>query len=50
MIRIVAILTAGVVAVVLLIVIREIITTVASTGAAGLILRALLTPSGRRDR
>ena len=47
-IRVVAVLTAGLVASVLLMVIRDIFTTVASTSATGLIIRALLTsPSGR---
>ncbi|MGA5508893.1 hypothetical protein [Streptomyces umbrinus] len=41
-------MTAGLVAVVLLVVIREIVTTVASTSVVGLLVRALLTrPSGR---
>ncbi|MFF5147876.1 hypothetical protein ACFY6U_50610 [Streptomyces sp. NPDC013157] len=49
-IRVAAILTAGLVAAVLLVVIRDVITTMASTGVTGLILRAFLTPSDRRDR
>ncbi|WOT40655.1 hypothetical protein [Streptomyces coeruleorubidus] len=44
------ILTAGLVASVLLVVIRDIVTTVASTSVTGLILRALLTPASRRER
>lgn len=49
-IRVAAVLAAGVVTSVLLIVIRDIVTTMASTGATGLILRALLMPAGRRER
>ncbi|MFD5341517.1 hypothetical protein [Streptomyces hawaiiensis] len=49
-IRIAAILAAGLVASVLLVVIRDIVTTVASTSVTGLILKALLTPSSKRDR
>ncbi|MGW1620961.1 hypothetical protein [Streptomyces sp. NPDC002172] len=48
--RVAAILTAGVVAVVLLVVIRDVITTTASTGVTGLALRALFTPANRRDQ
>lgn len=44
------VLTGGLVVAVLLVVIRDIITTVASTGVTGLILKALLTPSSKRDR
>ncbi|MEU1407853.1 hypothetical protein ABZ471_36950 [Streptomyces sp. NPDC005728] len=49
-IRIAAVLTAGLVASVLLVVVRDIVTTVASTSATGLILRALLMLSNRRGR
>lgn len=49
-IRVAAVLTAGLVATVLLVVIRDIVTTVASTSVTGLILRALLPPSRRGDR
>ncbi|MGW0836513.1 hypothetical protein [Streptomyces prunicolor] len=49
-IGVVAVLTAGLVASVLLMVIRDIFTTVASTSATGLIIRALLTSSGGRER
>ncbi|GGZ22185.1 hypothetical protein GCM10010300_77400 [Streptomyces olivaceoviridis] len=49
-IRIAVILTAGLVVSVLLVVIRDIVTTVAGTSATGLILKALLTTSSRRDR
>ncbi len=49
-IRIAAILAAGLVASVLFVVIRDIVTTVASTSVTGLILKALLTPSSKRDR
>lgn len=49
-IRVAVILTAGLVASVLLVVIRDIVTTVASTSVTGLILRALLTPASRRER
>lgn len=48
-IRVAAVLTAGLVASVLLVVIRDIVTTVASTSVTGLILKALLTPSRRGD-
>ena len=48
-IRIAAILTAGLVVSVFLVVIRDIVTTVASTSVTGLVLKALLTPS-RRER
>ncbi|MFL4953326.1 hypothetical protein ACJ6WE_40050 [Streptomyces sp. MMS24-I31] len=44
------VLTGGLVVTVLLIVIRDIVTTLAGTSVTGLILRALLTPSNRRDR
>lgn len=49
-IRVVAVLTAGLVASVLLMVIRDIGTTVASTGATGLVIRALLTSLSGRER
>ena len=49
-IRVAVILTAGLVASVLLLVIRDVVTTVASTSVIGLILRALLTPASRRER
>jgi hypothetical protein len=48
-IRVAAVLTAGLVVCVLLVVIRDIVTTVASTSVTGLILRALLSPSRRGD-
>jgi hypothetical protein len=49
-IRVTAVLTAGLVASVLLVVVRDIVTTAASTSATGLILRALLTPPNRHGR
>lgn len=49
-IRVAAVLTAGLVASVLLVVIRDIVTTVASTSVTGLLVRALLTPPGGRER
>ncbi|WP_432171184.1 hypothetical protein [Streptomyces sp. 1222.5] len=49
-IRVAVILIAGLVASVLLVVIRDIVTTVASTSVTGLILRALLTSVSRRER
>lgn len=49
-IRVTVILTGGLVVTVLLVVIRDIVTTVASTSVTGLILKALLMPSHRRDR
>ncbi|MFI9176117.1 hypothetical protein [Streptomyces lincolnensis] len=48
--RIAVVLTAGIVTSVLLVVIRDIVTTVASTSVTGLILRALLTPPNRHGR
>jgi hypothetical protein len=48
--RVTFILTSGLVAAVLLVVIRDIVTTVASTSVTGLVLRALLTPSNWRER
>jgi hypothetical protein len=50
MIRVAAILAAGLVISVLLVVIRDIVITVASTSLTGLVGRALLGPSNRRDR
>lgn len=47
-VRITAILAGGLVVSVLLVVMRDIVTTVASTSATGLIVKALLVP--RRDR
>jgi hypothetical protein len=47
-VRVTAILVGGLVVSMLLVVIRDIVTTVASTSATGLILKALLAP--RRDR
>ncbi|MEU3491196.1 hypothetical protein [Streptomyces massasporeus] len=44
------VLAGGLVVSVLLVVIRDIVTTVASTSVTGLILKALLTPSSRRHR
>jgi hypothetical protein len=49
-IRVAAVLTAGLVASVLLLAIRDIVTNVASTGVTGLLVRALLTPSNGRER
>jgi hypothetical protein len=49
-VRVTIILTGGLVVTVLLVVIRDIVTTVASTSVTGLILKALLMPSHRRDR
>lgn len=49
-IRVAAVLTVGLVISVLLVVIRDIVTTVASTSATGLIVKPLLLPSGRRER
>ncbi|MFF7452034.1 MULTISPECIES: hypothetical protein [unclassified Streptomyces] len=49
-VAITAILTVGLVVSVLLLVVRDIVTTVAGTGVTGLILKALLAPSNRRDR
>ncbi|GAA2615576.1 hypothetical protein GCM10010304_81100 [Streptomyces roseoviolaceus] len=49
-IRVTVILTGGLVVTVLLLVIRDIVTTVASTSVTGLILKALLLPSHRQDR
>ena len=47
-VRIAAIVTAGLVASVLLVVVRDIVTTLASTSATGLVIKALLAPSSRR--
>lgn len=49
-VRVTITLTGGLVVTVLLVVIRDIVTTVASTSVTGLILKALLMPSNRRDR
>jgi hypothetical protein len=49
-IRLAAILAAGLVVSVLLVVIRDIAITVANTGLTGLVVKALLTSSNRRDR
>lgn len=49
-VAITVILAVGLVVSVLLLVVRDIVTTVASTGVTGLILKALLAPSNRRDR
>jgi hypothetical protein len=49
-IRIAAVLTAGLVASVLLVVVRDIVTIVASTSVTGLILKSLLTPPNRHGR
>ncbi|MGW3652481.1 hypothetical protein [Streptomyces sp. NPDC000878] len=49
-IRIAAILTAGLVASVLLMVIRDIAVAVAGSGVTGWLLKALFAPSSRRDR
>ncbi|WP_405877970.1 hypothetical protein [Streptomyces sp. NBC_00005] len=43
-----AVLAVGLVVSVLLVVIRDIVTTVASTSATGLIVKAFLAPSNRR--
>ncbi|MGY1503665.1 hypothetical protein ACW4TU_45115 (plasmid) [Streptomyces sp. QTS52] len=48
--RIAITLTVGLVACVLLVVIRDIVTTVASTGLTGFLLKLLLAPSHRRDQ
>ncbi|WP_327349029.1 hypothetical protein [Streptomyces europaeiscabiei] len=45
-----AILAVGLVVSVMLLVVRDIVTTVASTSVTGLVLKALLMPSHRRDR
>ena len=45
-----AVLTGGLVVSVLLVVLRDIVTTLASTSATGLIVKALLAPSSRQDR
>jgi hypothetical protein len=47
-VRVTAIMVGGLVGSVLLVVIRDIVTTVASTSVTGLIVKALLAP--RRDR
>ncbi|MEU3341825.1 hypothetical protein [Streptomyces sp. NPDC006668] len=47
-VRVAAIMTAGLVASVLLVVVRDIVTTLASTSATGLVLKALLTPPRRK--
>ncbi|MEU1853742.1 hypothetical protein ABZ499_31880 [Streptomyces sp. NPDC019990] len=47
-VRITAILAGGLVVSVLLVVIRDIVTTIASTSVTGLFVKALLAP--RRDR
>jgi len=49
-IRVAAVLTAGLVASVLLVVIRDIAVAVASSGVAGGLLKVLFASSGRRDR
>lgn len=49
-IRVAAVLAAGLVASVLLIAVRDIVVTMASTGIGGLILKVLLMPSNKRDR
>ncbi|MFJ8469634.1 hypothetical protein [Streptomyces swartbergensis] len=49
-VRVTIILTGGLVVTVLLVVIRDVVTAVASTSVTGLILKALLMPSHRRDR
>ena len=49
-VHIAAVLTGGLVVSVLLVVLRDIVTTLASTSTAGLIVKALLAPSNRRDR
>ncbi|MEU4490075.1 hypothetical protein AB0H94_35260 [Streptomyces purpurascens] len=49
-VRVTAILAGGLVVSVLLVVIRDIVTTVASTSATGLLLKVLLAPSSRRHR
>lgn len=45
-----AVLTGGLVVSVLLVVLRDIVTTLASTSATGLIVKALLVPSSKQDR
>ncbi|MGW5609432.1 hypothetical protein ACWEWI_25675 [Streptomyces sp. NPDC003753] len=50
-VRITVVLTGGLVVSVLLVVIRDIVTTtLASTSAVGVILKVLLAPSNRRGR
>lgn len=49
-VRVTVVLIGGLVVSVLLVVIRDIVTTVAGTGVTGLILKALLAPSNRRGR
>ncbi|TLQ38756.1 hypothetical protein [Streptomyces marianii] len=49
-VRITVVLTVGLVVSVLLVVIRDVITTLASGSAVGLIVKALLAPSSRRGR
>lgn len=49
-VHVAAVLTGGLVVSVLLVVLRDIVTTLASTSATGLIVKALLVPSNRRDR
>ncbi|MFF0191056.1 hypothetical protein [Streptomyces sp. NPDC005244] len=45
-----ALLAGGLVMSIFLLVLRDIITTLASTSATGLFVRALLAPGSRRDR
>ncbi|MCX5097733.1 hypothetical protein OOK36_55855 [Streptomyces sp. NBC_00365] len=49
-VRVTAILTGGLVMTVLLVVIRDVVTTVASTSVIGLVLRALVTLLSPRER
>lgn len=49
-VAIAAILTTGLLVTVLLLVIRDVVATVTGTGVAGLLLKLLITPSGRRGR
>lgn len=49
-VRVTVVLTVGLVVSVLLVVIRDVITTLASGSAVGLIVKALLAPSSRRGR
>ncbi|MFD3503911.1 hypothetical protein ACFWWC_26250 [Streptomyces sp. NPDC058642] len=49
-VAIVAILTAGLVVVALLLVVREIVMAVVGSGVTGWLLKALFTPSDRQER
>jgi hypothetical protein len=49
-VRVAALLAGGLVVSIFLLVLRDIITTLASTSATGVLVRALLAPGSRRDR